>query len=264
MAQVRLNGIDFHYEVRGSGRRLLFLNGTGATVSQVVPLIAIFGESFEVVAFDQRGIGLSTCTSDPYTMSDLAADALILVDHLEWGHFRLVGISFGGMVAQELAATAPERIERLALLCTSPGGAGGSSFPLQTLADMAPLERSSVSAELMDTRFTAEWLLEHQSDQVLAGLLAQRFAPEVFRNDVGIGLQLRARSGHDVFDRLPRIACPTLVASGRFDGIAPPANGASIASQIPGAEFRIYEGGHIFFAQDPRVLPEVVEFLGSG
>lgn len=263
MARVHLNGIDFHYEVSGSGRRLMFLNGTGATLSQVAPLVSIFAESFEVVAFDQRGIGLSTCPNDPYTMSDLAADTLALADHLGWEHFRLVGISFGGMVAQEVAVTDPSRIDRLALLCTSPGGAGGSSFPLQTLVGMPPLERSSVSAEIMDTRFTPEWLGDHASEQILAGLLAQRFTPEAFKEDLGTGLQLQARSGHDVFDRLPAITCPTLVASGRFDGIAPAANGAAIASQISNAELRIYEGGHIFFVQDPKALPDVIDFIGS-
>ncbi|HEX3566685.1 MAG TPA: alpha/beta hydrolase [Acidimicrobiales bacterium] len=263
MARVHFNGIDFHFEVSGSGGRLMFLNGTGATLSQVSPLVSIFSESFEVLAFDQRGIGLSTCPNGPYTMSDLAAHALALADHVGWETFRLVGISFGGMVAQEVAVRAPGRIDRLALLCTSPGGAGGSSFPLPTLVEMPPLQRSSVSAEIMDTRFTPEWLREHESDRILAGLLGQRFTPKAFSDNLGARLQLQARSGHDVFDRLPRITCPTLVASGRFDGIAPPANGAAIASRISNAELRIYEGGHIFFVQDPKALPDIIEFTGS-
>jgi pimeloyl-ACP methyl ester carboxylesterase len=64
-----------------------------------------------------------------------------------------------------------------------------------------------------------------------------------------------------VWDRLHSIACPTLVACGRYDGIAPVANGKAIASRIPGAEVRIYEGGHAFFVQDRTALPDVVEFL---
>ena len=72
-----------------------------------------------------------------------------------------------------------------------------------------------------------------------------------------------ARAGHDVWDRLPSIACPTLVASGRYDEIAPAENGTAIASQIPGAEFRGYEGGHAFLVQDPAAMGDLIGFLGD-
>ena len=262
MTQMRLAGIELHYEVRGSGPRLLFFNGSGATLARTAPLVWTFAERFEVAAFDQRGLGQSSVPDDPYAMADLAADALALADHLGWGRFRAVGVSFGGMVAQELAVTTPERIERLALLCTSPGGQGGSSFPLQTLVDMEPVERAAVSAQILDSRFTPNWLEEHDDDRALVSLVAQRFTPngaeDVLR---GEALQLAARRTHDVFERLPRITCPTLVASGRYDGIAPPANGAAIASQVPGADFRLFEGGHLFVMQDPAAIPEIVDFL---
>jgi 3-oxoadipate enol-lactonase len=74
---------------------------------------------------------------------------------------------------------------------------------------------------------------------------------------------MQARTGHDVWDRLPRITCPTLVAAGRYDGIAPPANAEAIASQVPGAELRLYEGGHAFFAQDPQAFPDILDFLAG-
>jgi 3-oxoadipate enol-lactonase len=263
MPDVRLNGIDFHYELLGSGPRLMFLNGTGATMAQTAPLFSGFAESFEVLVFDQRGIGQTSCPNDPYTMEELAGDALAVADHLGWEEFRLVGISFGGMVAQEVAVSVPERILRLALLCTSPGGVGGSSFPLASLAEMAPDQRATVSAQIMDNRFTPEWLDRHESDRTLAGLLAQRFTSDVFDQDVGLAWQLEARRRHDVFDRLCRITCPTLVACGRFDAIAPPANAGAIAAQVPNAELRLYDGGHVFFLQDPAVFPEVIEFLSD-
>jgi 3-oxoadipate enol-lactonase len=263
MPRAKINGVDIHYEVSGSGQSLLFLNGSGASLADLAPLISLLAETFEVLAFDQRGIGKSPCPRDSYTMADLAADALSLADHLEWEHFRLMGISFGGMVAQEVAVTAPERIDRLALVCTSPGGEGGSSFPLDTLAEMGPDELATVSAEIMDTRFTPEWLEHHESDRILAGALTERHASNAATEDRGLALQLRARRGHDVFERLPRITCPVLVASGRYDGIAPIKNGAVIVSQIPHAELRLFEGGHAFFIQDPAAIPEVVAFLSA-
>jgi len=79
----------------------------------------------------------------------------------------------------------------------------------------------------------------------------------------GESLQLEARSRHDVCDRLARIACPTFVACGRFDAIAPPTNAEAIAERIPNADLRVYEGGHAFFAQDPAALPAVIDFLAG-
>jgi len=76
--------------------------------------------------------------------------------------------------------------------------------------------------------------------------------------------QLLARSRHDVTDRLGRITSPTLVAAGRYDGIAPPANSEAIAARIPGADLRMYEGGHVFITQDRAALPEIMDFLAAG
>jgi 3-oxoadipate enol-lactonase len=262
MPSTTVNGVDLFYELRGSGPKLLFVNGTGATLATTSHLSSVFAETFEVGAFDQRGLGRSSPVEEAYAMSDLAEDALALVDHLGWDHFLLAGISFGGMVAQEIAVRAPDRVERLALLCTSAGGAGGSSFPLHTLADMSPAERAQISAEILDTRFTPEWLECHDDDKAIAGLTAQHFARDKPEDVVrGETLQLAARRRHDVYDRLPGITCPTFVASGRYDGIAPPANGAAIAARIPNATQRLFEGGHIFFLQDPEAFPAVIAFL---
>jgi 3-oxoadipate enol-lactonase len=166
------------------------------------------------------------------------------------------------MVAQEVAVTAPDRLDRLALLCTSSGGAGGTSFPLHSLAEMDPAELVETSAQILDTRFTPEWLESHDGDRALASLMAQRFTTDKSHDErKGEELQLGARRGHDAYDRLPRITCPTLVASGRYDGIAPAANGEAIAQQIPNATMRLFEGGHIFFVQDPLAFPEILGFL---
>src|SRR5580700_1987367 len=106
MPSTSVNGIEIYYEQSGSGPRLLFLNGSGATLATTAPFVTAFAGDFEVAAFDQRGLGRSALPDEPYAMADLAADALALADHLEWETFRLAGISFGGMVAQELAVTA--------------------------------------------------------------------------------------------------------------------------------------------------------------
>jgi 3-oxoadipate enol-lactonase len=259
-----VNGIELFYEQWGAGPRLLFLNGSGSSIATSELLIKLFTNDFEVLVHDQRGMGKSDVPAGPYEMADYAADAAALLDHVGWDRARVVGISFGGMVAQECAVTWPERIERLALLCTSPGGAGGSSFPLQELAALPTAEQVIRGTELLDTRFTPDYLAEHPGDRALADMMVSRRGAEKTADEQrGETEQMGARSRHDVTDRLAAVTCPTLVASGRFDGIAPPANGEAIAARIPNAEFHVYEGGHAFIAQDPQALPDVISFLRS-
>jgi 3-oxoadipate enol-lactonase len=265
MATARINGIDVYYERRGSGPRLLFINGSGSTLETVRPLLDVYADHFDVLAHDQRGLGRTGIPAGPYSMADYARDAADLAAHVGWDSYRLIGASFGGMVAQELAVTHPERIERLALLCTSPGGAGGSSYPLHTLADEPPEVRAAIRTLILDTRFTPEWLAEHDGDRemlkmLLAGEADDGKPAETLR---GEALQLAARADFDVFDRLPRITCPTFVAAGRYDGIAPVANSEAIVAQIPGAELHVYEGGHAFFIQDPKAFPDALAFLAG-
>lgn len=254
-----------HQERRGAGPRLLFLNGSGATLETSALLIDAFAAHFDVLAFDQRGIGrsLGEAAPAPYAMADLAADAVALLDDAGWTTANVFGVSFGGMVAQELAVTHPDRIERLVLFCTSPGGAGRSSYPLHELASLDPDERAARGLLLLDRRFTPEWLAEHKLDRAIADMYAgrQREPRPAVRRD-GELVQLEARRQHDVWDRLSAITRPTFVGAGRFDGVAPPANSEAIVSRIAGAELHVYEGGHLFFVQDPHALPDAFAFLG--
>ena len=264
MPTVAANGIEIYYERRGQGPRLLFFNGSGATLASSGPLIWSFADRFDVVAHDQRGLGQTTIPPGPYKMAEYAADAAALLDHLGWKTCRVIGVSFGGMVAQEFAVTWPERVERLALVCTSPGGDGGASYPLHELADLAPEARAPIALRILDTRFTPEWLAEHESDRALVAMMAVRAeaskTPEELR---GEREQLGARRYHDVSNRLSAISCPTLVQCGRYDGIAPLANGEFISSHVRGAELRVYEGGHVFFLQDTRAIGDVASFLAA-
>ena len=262
MATVSANGIEIYYEVRGNGPRLLLLNGSGSTLATAGFLVDLFAKDFQVAAHDQRGLGRTTVPPGPYAMAAYAADAIAVMDDLGWKKCVVVGISFGGMVAQELAATAPGRVERLGLVCTSPGGVGGDSYPLHELAALPQEQRESTNTIIMDTRFTEAWLAAHPRDQIFIDFMVQgqraEKTPEQVRGEYE---QLQARRYHDVFDRLSLITAPTLVASGMYDGIAPPENGRAIAAAIPHAEFRGYEGGHMFFAQDRAALPDILSFL---
>lgn len=264
MPHVTLNGIDLYYERMGEGPTLLYFNGSGTTLANSRLSLDAYTKRFDVVVHDQRGLGETEAPEPPYTMAEYAADGAALLDHLGLDRVRVVGISFGGMVAQEFAVTHPERVERLALLCTSPGGAGRASYPLHELEHLPVEERRAKGMSIVDTRWDDAWLASHDVDRMIVDMLVKATPPAPGSDrERGERGQLEARSHHDVYDRLPRITCPTLVASGRYDGIAPVANGEAIASQIPGAEMRTYDGGHVFMFQDPTAMPEVLDFLAG-
>ncbi len=257
----RANGIDIFYERAGVGPRLVFLNGSGATIESSRVLVAPFLQKFEVVTHDQRGLGRTGIPDNPATMEDYAADVGALMDHAGWDSASIVGLSFGGMVAQEFAVTYPQRVDSLVLMCTSPGGAQ-PSYPLHELEAVEPAERSVRYRRLLDERFDDEWLSDHRLDSMLVSVMEERGRAEKSAEQRrGERLQLDARWGHDVLDRLDRVTARTLVASGRYDGIAPPVNGRSIADRIPGAIFRLFEGGHMFMVQDPTASSAIIEFL---
>jgi pimeloyl-ACP methyl ester carboxylesterase len=258
------NGISIYYERSGSGPPLLYCNGSGSTIEDTRIVFAPFAERFDLVVHDARGLGRTSVPPPPYSMADYAADAVALADDLGWSTFRLVGISFGGMVAQEVAVTWPDRVERLALLCTSPGGDGGSSYPLHELAQLSQDEAVARGMKLLDTRFDADWLRDHPADRGLAEMMAaRRGAPKTTEQQAGIDAQMDARSRHDVYGRLDRIACPTFVGAGRYDGIAPLPNSEAIISRVPDAKLHVYEGGHAFFVQDAAAFPEILDFLAG-
>jgi 3-oxoadipate enol-lactonase len=166
------------------------------------------------------------------------------------------------MVAQEVAIRHRQRVRRLVLCCTSAGGAGGASYPLQELVDLDPKEASARRMELIDTRWDEAWRKEHPE---MVALIADRM-PERAGEPAAKGLtnQMAARAEHDTSARLGAITCPTLVCGGKFDGIAPPANSEFLASAIPGARLEIFEGGHAFFMQDATALPAIIDFLSGG
>ncbi len=180
------DGARLYYEKVGEGPRLLFVNGSGVTLDDSRLLLSLFASNFELLAYDYRGLGKSGDSPGPYGMAACAGDALSVLDAVGWESAGMLGISFGGMVAQELAVTAPGRVERLALLCTAPGGDGGSSYPLHELENLPRSEQMATLRQLLDTRFDAEWLASHPEDRNLVEVLASRdTTPAPIRSGAG-------------------------------------------------------------------------------
>ena len=254
--------LSINYQILGEGPRVLFFNGSGGSIEGSQLLINAFAKTCQVLAHDQRGLGETSVPNGPYTMADYAQDAAALLDHVGWQTTNIIGLSFGGMVAQEFGVTYPDRIQRLVLMCTSAGGVAGSSYPLHQLAHVPTDKRNKALRLLTDTRFTDEWLAEHPVDAEIMRFQEDR--PDMQKTKLqilGERLQLEARIGHNVADRLHLISAPTLVLAGRFDGIAPLANSQAIAERIPNSTLNVYEGGHPFFAQDRQTMRDIRTFL---
>ncbi len=260
MPTASISGARLHYERAGTGIPLLHIGGTGGDLRRSPsPLEWPGGDRFDQVVYDHRGLGRSVA-ADPSaqpSMADFAADALALADHLGWRRFAVVGVSFGGMVAQELAIGAGARVTHLVLACTSSGGAGGASGPLHEILALEPETALARMVELVDTRTNEDVALRARLVETLAALTDAAQRPP------GLAPQLEARRHHDAWSRLRQIVAPTLVVAGCFDGLAPPANARALAGAISGAELEIFDGGHDFLRQDPRAWPRISAFLAG-
>ena len=127
------NGIEIWFDRAGTGAPLLAISGSRGDLRRKPNLLeSPLAKAFDVLAYDQRGLGRTSKPSKPYLMADYADDAAALLDAVGWERVRVVGVSFGGMVALELALRHPDRVTKLALCCTSPGGEGGSSYPIHS------------------------------------------------------------------------------------------------------------------------------------
>lgn len=263
MPRERIGDIDIHWERQGEGPPLLFISGTGADLRNKPGVFeGPFPKAFDVLAYDQRGLGQTSKPDEPYSMAQYGDDAARLMDRLGWDSALVLGVSFGGMVAQELVLRHPARVRRLVLACTSPGGAGGASFPFHDIADMDRMDRSRHLMPISDTRRNAAWAAANPDAHAfwLAAGAADPFADEP-GHAVGARRQLEARALHDTWDRLPAIDCPVMIAAGAYDGIALPETQRALAGRIPGARLQFFEGGHMFMIQDRAANPAIIDFL---
>ncbi len=266
MPFARVRDIDVYWERHGAGEPLLFISGTGGDL-RVKPNLfdGPIAKAFDVLSYDQRGLGRTSKPDADYTMADYADDAAGLLDAVGWGRVKVIGVSFGGMVAQEFVLRHPGRVSRLVLACTSPGGAGGASFPFHTIDHLKGEARAKHLIPVSDTRHDEAWAAANPDAyaQMIALAAADPYADEPGRA-MGARRQLAARSHHDTWDRLPRIACPVMLAAGRYDGIALPQTQEKMASRIPDVRLQFFEGGHLFMIQDRTAYPAIVDFLSAG
>ena len=241
------------WERHGEGAPLVLIHGLGYARWGWEPVLDPLARAFDVILFDNRGIGESDAPPGPYTVAELAADALQVLDEAGVERAHVLGTSLGGMVAQELALAAPARVDRLVLACTTPGGP--ESFPMP--------ERT---VELMTSGATLRQFVENALSSDPDAAIVERILRHREATAQPLeawAAQAAAGAAFDALDRVERIEAPTLVLHGTEDAVVDSRNTALLALRIPDARVELFPGGgHLFFWEQPGRFVEVVtEFL---
>jgi 3-oxoadipate enol-lactonase len=259
MPSVDASGTELHYLRAGEGEPLLLIQGMSAThLAWGRPFLDQLERSFETIVFDNRGMGLSGKAELPFTTADLAADTVGLLDALGLEAVHVVGISMGGMIAQELALAHPERIRTLTIGASY---CGGPEATLMAPEDLQMLGAAFASGE-PEQVFRAMWEIN-----LSPGFRADDSRFEAFTEMAStlpspqavILQQMRACGLHDTHQRLGQIDLPTLVIHGDVDRLLGYPNGRQIAALIPGARLETLEDvGHMFWWEQPQRSAELI------
>jgi 3-oxoadipate enol-lactonase len=261
MPTTRNDDVELHWETTGSGPPALLIMGLGMTSLGWWRTVPVLAEGLQVITFDNRGVGGSDRPEGPYSLADMTADCVAVLDAAEADCAHVYGISLGGMIAQQLALAHPERVARLVLGATTPGG--DRAVPIDDGALAFFHRRGEMSAE------EAVWAsVPYNYSARTRREGGDRIAEDVERRlripieQAPYRAQLAASLSHDTGERLGHIAAPTLVVHGEEDRMVPPGNGAVLAEGIPSARLETWaDAGHLYPTDEPGADLSVREFL---
>ena len=260
LAKIQVDGAQIGYRRIGNGQPLLVLNGFAATSADWDPsFIDGLASSNDLILLDHRGIGGSTDDGKPFDIAQLADDAAHVIETLGFERTSVMGWSMGGFIAQTLALQNPDRVNKLVLLSTDPGGADAdlaSTAVWSQLIDMSgtPQEQARRLLSLLFPSTVAESFYREFGDIVAA--TRARLSPDLI-NRQAAAMDAWHRNG--VADRLREISAPVLIAAGIEDIVIPPSNALKLLNAIPGSWLAQFpRGGHAFMAQYPRELSDLI------
>jgi pimeloyl-ACP methyl ester carboxylesterase len=251
--------VKIAWEESGAGTPVLLVQGLGYGRWGWDPIVAGLAERYRVLRFDNRGIGDSDKPPGPYTAGEMALDALQVLDEAKVERAHVVGASLGGMIAQCLAVARPDRVERLVLCCTTPGGADAVPMPEVTTRLFA--EAGELDPAVALRLFVENALGSSPPAGLVDALLERRVAnppdPEGWQAQAAAGLTFEGIE-------LDRIAAPTLVLHGTEDNVVDYRNARLLAERIRDARVELLdETGHLFFWERPAESVRLLtEFLG--
>ena len=251
----RGEGVHLWWDERGSGPAVLLVQGLGYPSDMWHRLLPVLARERRVLTMDNRGVGRTGVPAGPFTLADLAQDAVAVLDAAGEELADVVGVSMGGLVVQELALAHPDRVRSLVLGCTHPGG-GDAVFSDEARAllggrgGMSPEEAAEASVPFVYAGSTPRSRVEED----LAVRRAVPTRPEGYLAQLG-GAVSSPGTGH----RLPGLRVPTLVVHGTADRLVPVDNGRFIAAAIPGAVLHLLQGAsHIFWTDQPEESAELL------
>jgi pimeloyl-ACP methyl ester carboxylesterase len=262
MPKVNVNGVELNYVETGSGDPLLLIMGFGGDHQAWAFQMPVLSERYRVIAFDNRGAGQSSVPDLPYTTRMMADDAVGLLDALGVERAHVLGVSMGGMIAQEIALNHPHRVRSLQLHCTY---ARPDRYMLALMQTWRAIRAQATVEEWLRT--VSLWLFSPRTFQtrpeLVDAVVQMGLANPYPFSMTGFVRQGDAVRGHDALERLPAVACPTLVSVGTDDILIPPRFAREIAAAIPGAELRtIDDAAHVYFWERADVFNAMcVDFL---
>ena len=249
------DGTVLAYQVQGDGPALVLLAGQANNHHWWDGVRDDFTGNRRTITMDYRGTGDSGKPDIPYSITGFVDDLLHVLEHAGVERADVYGTSMGGRVAQVLAAHHPDRVRRLILGCTSPGGPHSIERDSTVRQALADPDQSAADNALENLMFTPAWLAENPGPY---STLGDRDMPAFARRH-----HLRASNRHNAWDVLPQIAAPTLILHGADDELNPAANAALLAARIPNSRVEILPGArHAYFQEFRRTASAlVIDFL---
>jgi pimeloyl-ACP methyl ester carboxylesterase len=264
MSEAMNGDVRLAYEERGSGEPLLLIHGLGYDRHGWGPLPDLLAKDFRVVLVDNRGVGESDAPEGPYTVAQLAEDAIAVLDAAGIERAHLFGVSLGGYIALELAISHPERLNKLVLASTAPGGPRSHPMPqrgLEAFGRFPTLEREA------GLRLMVENSLGDRAVREVPELTDEVYAYRLTNAPTIAGWQAQAYAGatFDAFDRIAEIDLPTLILQGTGDNVVDPRNADLLAERISGARVEFFpDRGHLLVWEEGAAIADTVkEFLQS-
>ena len=263
MPKANVNGININYKVQGQGEPLIMISGLNSDHSSWKSQTGLFKKYFRTITFDNRGVGKSDKPAGPYTIKMMTDDTIGLMDHLNIEKAHVLGVSMGGMIAQELAINHPERVDKLVLGCTFARRDGTSGFSSEMNKALEAYERSSRDEASLRRFASVSMPLTINKWSYRVFIIPLMKIAFRFSSQKGVAEQLEAVSAHDAADRLGMIKASTLVITGTEDRVIKPISSEVIASLVPNAKLvKVLGGGHNFYAEmRGEFNREVLDFL---